>query len=87
MGEAGSESAVGRVLGTEDATPLNFWVALAPDQYLQLDDVVVPDRAVPGREPVTLSGVVSQVRARHDDVSFSWSGLTRSSAAATGVRR
>ena len=70
MGEAGSESAVGRVLGTEDATPLNFWVALAPDQYLQLDDVVVTERAVPGREPVTLSGVVSQVRARHEGAHF-----------------
>ncbi len=32
---------VGRVLGTEDATPLAFWVAVAPEQYLQLDDVVV----------------------------------------------
>ncbi len=54
---------VGRVLGTEDATPLTFWVALAADQYLQLDDVVVCERAVPGRdEPVRLSGVVTQVR-------------------------
>ncbi len=31
---------VGRVIGTEDATPLEFWVAVAPNQYLQLDDVV-----------------------------------------------
>ena len=30
--------------GTEDATPLTFWVALAEDQYLQLDDVVVCER-------------------------------------------
>ena len=46
---------VGRVLGTEDATPLSFWVALAEDQYLQLDDVVVCERMVPGRaEPVRL---------------------------------
>jgi uncharacterized protein len=70
VGEERSDSAVGRVLGTEDATPLNFWVALAPDQYLQLDDVVVTERAVPGREPVTLSGVVSQVRARHEGAHF-----------------
>ena len=35
---------VGRVIGTEDSTPLSFWVALAPDQYLQLDDVVVTER-------------------------------------------
>ena len=37
---------VGRVLGTDDATPLAFWVALAPDQYLQLDDVVVCERVL-----------------------------------------
>ena len=40
---------VGRVVGTEDATPLSFWVALAPEQYLQLDDVVVCERAAAGR--------------------------------------
>src|SRR6185503_19991606 len=62
---------VGRVLGTEDATPLEFWVALGERQYLQLDDVVVCERDVPGRdERVTLSGVVAQVRARHERARF-----------------
>ena len=32
---------VGRVLGTLDATPLEFWVGVDELQYLQLDDVVV----------------------------------------------
>ncbi|MDQ1382978.1 MAG: hypothetical protein QOG65_357, partial [Actinomycetota bacterium] len=67
----GGPGAVGQVLGTEDATPLSFWVAIAPDQYLQLDDVVVCERLVPGRdEPVTLSGVVTQVRARQEGARF-----------------
>ena len=35
------QTAVGRVLGTSDATPLQFWTAVAPGSYLQLDDVVV----------------------------------------------
>jgi DNA helicase HerA-like ATPase len=62
---------VGRVLGTDDATPLTFWVAVAPGQYLQLDDVVVCERFVPDRgEAVQLSGVVSQVRARHEGARF-----------------
>jgi hypothetical protein len=62
---------VGRILGTEDATPLAFWVALAPEQYLQLDDVVVCERTVPGRdEPVKIAGVVTQVRARHEGARF-----------------
>ncbi len=61
---------VGRVLGTEDATPLQFSVALAADAYLQLDDVVVTVRAVPGIEPVMTAGVVTQVRSRHEGASF-----------------
>src|SRR6266508_4444132 len=57
---------VGRVLGTADATPLSFWVAVEPGAYLQLDDVVVTRRELPDREPVTIAGVVTAVRARHE---------------------
>jgi len=69
-----TEATVGRVLGTEDATPLAFHVALAPDRYLQLDDVVSVTTAVPGapegQRQVVISGVVSQVRARHEGARF-----------------
>ena len=61
---------VGRVLGTEDATPLKFHVALDQDAYLQLDDVVVTVRDVPGAAPVTTSGIVTEVTARHEGASF-----------------
>src|SRR5881275_1912191 len=61
---------VGRVLGTADATPLSFWVAVEPGAYLQLDDVVVTRRDLPDREPVTIAGVVTQVRARHEGAQF-----------------
>lgn len=61
---------VGRVLGTEDATPLKYHVALGAEQYLQLDDVVVTVRAVPGLGPVMTAGVVTEVRARHEGASF-----------------
>ncbi|MET9225840.1 ATP-binding protein [Lentzea sp. NPDC003310] len=61
---------VGRVAGTADATPLTFHVAIAPDSYLQLDDVVVTTRAVAGREPVMTCGVVTQVIARHEGATF-----------------
>ena len=62
---------VGRVLGTEDSTPLDFWVAVGPDQYLQLDDVVVCERTVPGRaETIMIGGIVSEVRARHEGAHF-----------------
>src|SRR5438046_4998502 len=61
---------VGRVLGTADATPLSFWVAVEPGAYLQLDDVVVTRRQLPDREPVTIAGVVTAVRARHEGAMF-----------------
>lgn len=61
---------VGRVIGTEDATPLEFWVAVAPGQFLQLDDVVALERTPPGRDTVRIYGVVGQVRARHEGARF-----------------
>jgi DNA helicase HerA-like ATPase len=61
---------VGRVIGTEDATPLEFWVAVSPEQFIQLDDVVALERTPPGRGAVRIYGVVSQVRARHEGARF-----------------
>jgi uncharacterized protein len=61
---------VGLVAGTEDSTPLQFAVALDEGSYLQLDDVVVTLRQVPGVGPVLTSGIVTQVRARHEGASF-----------------
>src|SRR6266571_5683401 len=61
---------VGMVLGTEDATPLAFWVAVSPDAYLQLDDAVIVDTEVPGRGPLRIAGIVQDVRARHEGASF-----------------
>ena len=48
----GPAGAVGRVAGTEDSTPLQFAVALDEASYLQLDDVVVTLRQIPGVGPV-----------------------------------
>ena len=62
--------AVGRVLGTEDATPLTFSVAVGSGNFLQLDDVVTTVRTVPGGPDVRISGVVTDVRARHEGASF-----------------
>ncbi len=56
----------GRVIGTEPATPLEFWVGVGEGTYLQLDDVVVVDRVLPDGQPLRISGVVSQVRATHE---------------------
>jgi uncharacterized protein len=61
---------VGRVLGTADATPLQFWAAVDGGSWLQLDDVVVTHRDLPGGERVTIAGVVTTVRARHEGAQF-----------------
>ena len=61
---------VGLVAGTEDSTPLQFAVALDETSYLQLDDVVVTQRLLPGIGPVLTSGIVTQVRARHEGASY-----------------
>jgi DNA helicase HerA-like ATPase len=61
---------VGRVLGTQDAMPLEFWVAVETGQYLQLDDVVEVTTPLPDGREVRLFGVVDMVRARHEGARF-----------------
>jgi len=61
---------VGRVLGTVDSMPLEFWVGVEEGQYLQLDDVVEVQTPLPDGTEVRLFGVVDVVRARHEGVRF-----------------
>ncbi|HJQ95932.1 MAG TPA: ATP-binding protein, partial [Acidimicrobiia bacterium] len=61
---------VGRVIGTEDATPLEFWVGVDPLRFLQLDDVVSLQRPLPNGDVVSIYGVVAQVRARYEGARF-----------------
>lgn len=64
------DNAVGRVLGTRDATPLEFWVGVVPGEFLQLDDVVALERILPTGEIVHMYGTVGQVIARHEGAMF-----------------
>jgi uncharacterized protein len=64
------QSSVGRVQGLMDSTPLRWHVAVQDGAYLQLDDVVVTVRDVPGRGLVATSGIVTDVCARHEGASF-----------------
>jgi DNA helicase HerA-like ATPase len=63
-------TAVGLVLGVEDSTPLEFWVGLDEEAYLQLDDVVLVETQVPQLGSLRISGVVDMVRARHEGSRF-----------------
>ncbi len=65
-----SSPTVGLVIGIDDATPLEFWVAVAGGHTLQLDDVVAVDRVLPDGEILSVYGVVTQVRARHEGARF-----------------
>ena len=68
-GRTGQEP-VGLVIGTVVASPLEFSVGVAPEQFLQLDDVVVTQRLLPDGTPVTIAGVVTNVEAGHEGARF-----------------
>ncbi|MFI7680804.1 ATP-binding protein [Actinophytocola sp. NPDC049390] len=61
---------VGLVVGTVAASPLEFSVGVAADQYLQLDDVVVTKRKLPDGSEVQIAGVVTQIEAGHEGARF-----------------
>jgi DNA helicase HerA-like ATPase len=61
---------VGLVVGTVAASPLQFSVGIAPDQFLQLDDVVVTERPLPDGTVVRLAGVVTNVEAGHEGARY-----------------
>jgi len=63
-------SEVGRVIGTRDAQPLEFWVGVSPESYLQLDDIVAVTTPVPDRGGVTMYGLVDDVRSFYEGAKF-----------------
>ena len=66
------DAMIGMVLGSEAATPLAFWFAVAEGTKVQLDDIVyiaVDDPAGAG-EAVYFYGVVDEVRRSYEGVQF-----------------
>jgi DNA helicase HerA-like ATPase len=61
---------VGRVLGTQHTSTREFRVVLDPDQYLQLDDLVVVRTEVPKRGEVRTYGMVTEVEAIYEGASY-----------------
>ena len=57
---------IGKVLGTVDAQPLDYWVAVPADKLVQLDDVVAVERKLPDGRKVAIYGVVDTMIARHE---------------------
>jgi DNA helicase HerA-like ATPase len=61
---------VGRVIGTDDAFALDFWVWVQEDHYLQLDDVVTVPVELPDGTEVKIHGIVDKVRSRYEGARF-----------------
>ena len=57
---------VGKVLGTIDAEPLGYWVAVPPEILLQLDDVVLVRRRLSHDRSICSYGIVDSLIARHE---------------------
>lgn len=60
----------GVVLGSIDATPLEFWVGVEQGRLIQLDDLVVCETVTPEGEAVRFYGVVDAVRKKYEGASF-----------------
>src|SRR4051794_34141240 len=65
-----STTKVGLVLGSQDSTPLEFWVGVGEGQTLQLDDLVAVETTTPGGTHVSFYGIVDIVRKRFEGSQF-----------------
>lgn len=66
---------IGRVIGTKESQPLEFWVGVQDDQYVQLDEVLAVTTKLPtplpdGREEVDHYGVVDIVQSSYEGASY-----------------
>lgn len=61
---------VGVVLGSQDSTPLEFWIGAEAGQSIELDDLVVCPVTTPTGEHVDFYGVVDLVRKRYEGTQF-----------------
>jgi hypothetical protein len=59
----------GRVLGTLDATPLEFWIGVEKERRVQLDDIVLVETNA-GGQAIRFYGIVDLVRKRYEGSTF-----------------
>lgn len=72
---------VGIVLGTQDSTPLDFWIGIEENQSVQLDDAIVVQTHLPNGEPVKFYGIVDMVKKRYEGVRFDNDGFRAAAGA------
>lgn len=67
---------VGRVIGTKESQPLDFWLAVDESEYVQLDEVVAVTTRLPHTPPgdernlVDHFGVVDGIQSAYEGASF-----------------
>src|ERR1051326_4194648 len=62
--------AEGLVLGSQDATPLEFWIGVAGGNQIELDDLVVVETLSPRGQSVRFFGIIDTVRKRYEGAQF-----------------
>lgn len=65
-----TDRSIGYVLGTQEATPLEFWVAVGSGKVLRLDDVVQVQTLKPDGETIHFYGIVDYVRTLYEGAEF-----------------
>ena len=61
---------VGLVLGSLDATPLDFWIGVRDGANVQLDDLIAVETRTGDGQPVSFYGIVDVVRKRYEGSQF-----------------
>jgi hypothetical protein len=60
----------GLVLGSQDATPLEFWVGVQGQNQIELDDLVVVETVSPRGQLVRFFGIVDTVHKRYEGAQY-----------------
>jgi DNA helicase HerA-like ATPase len=60
----------GLVLGSHDATPLEFWVGVEGGRQIELDDLVIVETISPHGQSVRFFGIVDAVRKRYEGAQY-----------------
>jgi hypothetical protein len=60
----------GLVLGSLDATPLEFWIVVKEGKRVQLDDTVVVETVAPDGQHIRFYGIVDLVRKKYEGAFF-----------------
>jgi DNA helicase HerA-like ATPase len=60
----------GLVLGSQDATPLEFWIGVQGQNQIELDDLVVVETVSPRGQSVRFFGIVDTVRKRYEGAQY-----------------